>query len=67
MHMLSSPKQRCCAYALAIQRWQYSAGNTALAIQRCPATAPQPRRINPYQSRLNDSYEHIRKAKGTQE
>ena len=53
MHMLSSPKQRCCAYALAIQRWQYSAGNTALAIHRwqysagnttlprnCPATAP---------------------------
>ena len=30
MHMLSSPKQRCCAYALAIQRWQYSAGNTTL-------------------------------------
>ena len=63
MHMLSSPKQRCCAYALAIQRWQYSAGNTTLPPQlprNCPATYT-------YQSRLNDSYEHIRKAKGTQE
>ena len=47
MHMLSSPKQRCCAYALAIQRWQHSARNTALATQPCPATAPQPIRINP--------------------